>query len=133
MSSWRRQRPTVMVRSAGVGRVWVGLTGPGDDGVRDQAQCWRWVLCRGPTDACLHVEPMPVRHRFSVEVGVARRRRPVLGSGFQSERSPHVAVLDSPGCRRISPSPLRNALGAHVIGSTPSPVRQYGSGCVWAV
>jgi hypothetical protein len=44
---------------------------------------------------------------------------------------PQAAMVDSPGSSRIKPSPVRNALGAQVIGSTPRPVRKCGAGWVW--
>lgn len=37
---------------------------------------------------------------------------------------PQAALVISPGPSLMSPSPVRNALGAHVIGSTPRPVRK---------
>ncbi len=52
---------------------------------------------------------------------------------FQYVDKPQFAVLDSPGDKRMSPSPLRNAFGAQVIGSTPSPVRRCGGGWVCEV
>jgi hypothetical protein len=77
------------------------------------------------------------RHALIVE-----RRRPRLrlglGGSIQGGEIPHAPEWDSPGSRRTSPSPLTNAFGAQVIGSTarlrrstsgsPSPVKiiRYG-------
>lgn len=63
----------------------------------------------------------------------SRPRSGTLPGRVHHDRSPQVAAADCPGSSRISPSPVRNALGAQVIGSTPRPVRQCGAAWVWAV
>ena len=47
-----------------------------------------------------------------------RREREVADHLTRPGAIPHVLVNESPGSRRISDSPLRNAFGGHVIGST---------------
>src|SRR4029079_19252958 len=47
--------------------------------------------------------------------------------GYACGEIPQVVVTDAPGSSTMSPSPLRNAFGAQVIGSTASP-RRWTSG-----
>ncbi|PXX69385.1 hypothetical protein DFR70_1021074 [Nocardia tenerifensis] len=42
----------------------------------------------------------------------------------RTRRAPHVVRTVAPGASRMSPSPVRKALGGHVIGSTARPVRR---------
>ncbi len=59
---------------------------------------------------------------------LARVREPAAGSGLTPRRtSPQRTVTDSLGCKTIRSSPLANAFGGHVIGSTATAARRRSS------
>ncbi len=84
----------------------------GDDRERDIDIGVGVIICGGRSDAGGH------HHRESIRRHTAPDHRPDPYRGVPV--IPQAAMVDSPGSSRIKPSPVRNALGAHVTGATPS-------------
>lgn len=66
----------------------------------------------------------PGRHHHREHVRCEMQTACSLQCHPQNREIPQVALLVLPASSRMSPSPVRKAFGAQVIGSTPRPVRK---------